>query len=350
MLRNRGSIATRGSASARAMPVDRSEFDLYRPNDPSILRDRSADLTYEERKLFDAKQRRQFFEKATVAPDNVKFSMGSDLIQDHQTAAETATFIKEQVSQEHQLQLIKRAMEKSLLHTPFLLRELVEKETVEEVNEPVTQEDGTTTMVTHTRTITVQNIKSFLYYLDSTNDDRVTEDYIRASNKLYSTYSKSNIDHENLQLSHEFLYNCCAQPLQQDLDTLLLTVTNDEKGALLTLWYMLETVHNQTANNAHLLLTKVDGMKLSDIPGEDVRVMCNLLTVVAHRLDQCNATPRTYNDTCFAIMVTSSVGRFRNHFYTLKSTKSSILDEHTTILNEARQQYTALNNDDAWLP
>jgi hypothetical protein len=103
---------------------------------------------------------------------------------------------------------------------------------------------------------------------------------------------------------------------------------------------------------ARALTLRLENFKVTDVGGENIETVTSLLLAICDRLECCEKLPHDIEKIILSIIDTCTISRFTNHFTTLYTMKSPILDDYKEILNEATRLYRELRTGprNQWLP
>jgi hypothetical protein len=180
----------------------------------------------------------------------------------------------------------------------------------------------------------------------------VSLEQVKRSVAYYRKRSLKMIDQENMQWSLEFLLNSCDDDLRRFLRSKMMTIDSKYHGGP-TIYMILvqEIVHNND-NIARALTLRLENFKVTDVAGENIETVTSLLLAICDRLECCEKLPHDITKIILSIIDTCTISRFTNHFTTLYTMKSDILNDYKEILNEATRLYRELRTGprNQWLP
>lgn len=291
-------------------------------------------ITEEQRKDLTSKERLAFYAKA-IEGIEPKFTLKQDLsaITDP-TKFVGSDFFAKSLDFNLQVKTLKQHIDRHLMTSVFFILNVEEKHT--------------TLFQNDVRSIVKRDDKGINLLDDYTSVDLNS---VLLSSEYYVTYSDKDIDAENMQWSQELILNSCDDEMKHYLMSRLCLLPPEQHGGP-TLFMML--VEQIVSNNEYLsraLITRLNSFKITMIPGENIEQAAAFIKTVCHRLDSCQKLPSDAERIVFDIMLTCTVDRFKQHFYTLESAESPKLLTYDGVLREAVRFYTVLHTGiNQWLP
>jgi hypothetical protein len=291
------------------------------PREEFVERSSTTDLTI--RAKFSPKERAAFHADAVTGLTK-KLTLNNN-ISDNDDVTKSPQFMDKNLRFTLILHQIKKHIEANLLDSVFKILN-VDPETNVLIN------DDTIYLLDDYTTLDIEDVKRSVAY--------------------YREHSTRVLDAENMVWSMEFIYNSCDEDLQEFLDSKFSFM--DERyhgGPTMFMLVIQEIIHNND-NIARALTQRLENLSLSDFAGENVDTLASCVHAICDRLECCNKLPHDIDKIILGILDTCTVQRFTTHFMTLYSTKSTVLNNYRSILDEACSYYRELRTGprNTWLP
>ena len=178
----------------------------------------------------------------------------------------------------------------------------------------------------------------------------VTISQVQESNKIYSRFSCSIIDCQNLAWLNDLILNSCVMDLRQTLMAKLLTYDATERGGPLIFMLLVQLVVNNNESTTRALQHKLQSFKITSVPGENVEKAVGFISGILRCLESSGRVPIDIDDMLLDVFLASTVWKFSSHLETLKTMESPRILGPTNILREVSNKYQELKMVDAWIP
>jgi hypothetical protein len=177
----------------------------------------------------------------------------------------------------------------------------------------------------------------------------VSQNKIEKSNKAYFKFG-DEIAVANMIWTKDLILNSCDEETYEKINSKLLMADPLTVGGPLAFFYLVQAVLKTSDKTARLLVTKLTGLKLSSISGEDIDRLSLIIKGVAIRLKSVGKLPNDMEEIVKGIFQTSTVFAFRNHFTILDVTKNPIMNNYISILDAGMILFIELSEAGTYLP
>ena len=264
------------------------------------------------------------FHTACIEPLSNTFSLANSMNIDFSKDITDTKYFEKQLSFTLLVKALKRRLVSKCMDSVFHRLEIE------------TQEDGT------------KVVKKNEFLLDSYASTSITS--VQQSNEIYSCFSKSIIDQQNLEWSHDLIINSCEPELQQQLLSKLMTFKDSEVGGPLTFILLVQLVVHNNERTTRALQQKLQSFRITQVPEEDVEKAIGFISGIAQRLDSSGKMPPDMDEIVLDVFLHGTVLTFTNHLETLKSMESPKIVGYANILKEVSSKYQELKIMDRWNP
>ncbi|MGH7974499.1 MAG: hypothetical protein ACREBR_03140, partial [bacterium] len=174
---------------------------------------------------------------------------------------------------------------------------------------------------------------------------RFTPEFVRQQtiNMISNTF-----DAKNIAWSGQFLFNSISIDQQNALEKYQIEGSN---GPLI--WMYL--IHENRSNSERALETvrrSLEAMKLSDFPGENVKLCCEDISRKCLRLETAHRLPENVASTVCSIFSKCSIEEFRTPFHERRQACDRKKDafKYKDLVEIATSSYQSMVDADDWLP
>lgn len=175
-----------------------------------------------------------------------------------------------------------------------------------------------------------------------------TADEVRKSNELYVRFSKDKLSVENLRWTEELILNSCDTTLRVKLSNQLRHIPSSERGGPLAYHQLRELILDLDPKVARQLLDQVSQCKLSDFPNEDPTTYASVINSALFRLEFAQVPVYAIENTVLDAMCQCTVSEFAQHFRTLRTVQSDIIELKDRIFKEAELQFNLMQKNKRW--
>lgn len=176
----------------------------------------------------------------------------------------------------------------------------------------------------------------------------VNEAQILKSNHAYRFYGDETAL-ENLNWTADFLLNSCDETLHDTVANKIFATPEEYQGGPLVLYHIIQATVKTTEGTTRAIIRKLENFKLSKVSNEDIHKANAFMRSAIIRLKAADRLPTDVHKMVYDVYLTCSVFAFRDHFTTLKTVQSSIINDWDTLLKEGETLYRELEFEDRWI-
>jgi len=182
------------------------------------------------------------------------------------------------------------------------------------------------------------------------NYSTITEQEVRLSCLFFQKFGQE-YDVENLEWSKELLESSCELSLRDKTEERI-TQETFQGGGPLYFWHMMQLITSSSEQAAVTLIDRINTMKISSLPGENVLRAVSLLRSAIIRLRLIKKLPTDARKRILAVFQTTSVVEFNEIFRIIDITSKFSSTTPITIeaiLTIAEEQFTEMLESTRWV-
>lgn len=155
---------------------------------------------------------------------------------------------------------------------------------------------------------------------------------------------------ENMHLTQRLILNSCDSRLYEKVTDEISLLDLAHRGGPTTFFLMTKHIVATTAKASRAIVQRLQRVKLTGFPNEDVGRYSAVVTSIANRLESCGKLPDDIDDIVYEGLMTTTVYALRNYLTILHTTNDSQMKGYKRMLETATNQYLELIVDEKWLP
>jgi hypothetical protein len=304
-------MSSTGTSTGAAMA-----FDLQNPRDISTAYSIGASYSREQRKQLSADGKAKFIKTATGSIDD-KFG-----IVDHQVLNDE-TFLEQHFDFSVQ---VERLRDKMNIHGMSDVFTLPVKDL--QPNSPPDMTD------------TLDLLKTYSTW---------TFDKVAAWTKFVYKYA-DEVTIENMHLTQTLILNCCDTDLYKKVTDEISLLPLEHRGGPTTFFLMTRHIVATTAKASRAIVQRLQRVKLTSFPNEDVGRYSAVVTSISSRLESCGKLPEDIDDIVYEGLLSTTVFPLRNHLTILHTIGNPKMKTYKEMLDTATAKYNELIVENKWLP
>jgi hypothetical protein len=155
---------------------------------------------------------------------------------------------------------------------------------------------------------------------------------------------------ENMHLSQTLILNSCELNLYKKVSDELVLMPLEHRGGPITFFLMAKYIVATTDKAARAIIQRLQRVKLTSFPNEDVTRFSAVVTSIAARLDSCGKLPDDIDEIVFDGLTNTTVSAFSEYLTILQTTESPKMKDYKKMMETATTKFNELDVEDKWLP
>jgi hypothetical protein len=155
---------------------------------------------------------------------------------------------------------------------------------------------------------------------------------------------------ENMHLSQNLILNSCELELYKKVSDELCLMPPEHKGGPMAFFLMAKHIVATTDKAARAIVQRLQRVKLTSFPNEDVTRFSAVVTSIASRLKSAGKLPDDMDEIVYEGLTNTTVYAFRTYLNILYTTESPKMKDYTKMMDTATIKFNEMNVEDKWLP